>query len=76
MTRNEALNLKSFASYCTCGGFAAGSSNDRSVHQPHMSWCPQAEEYAEYRRALDIPPNVTNADGLALAGRKRSATTL
>lgn len=51
MTRSEALALKTFRNYCTCGGFA-NQMNGRPEDQPHMRWCGQFEEYAEWRRAL------------------------
>jgi hypothetical protein len=39
----------SFKNYCTCGGYAR-TMNGRGEEQPHMRWCPQYEEYAEYRK--------------------------
>lgn len=51
MTRTEAENLKSFQHYCTCGGYAH-SMNGRPAKQPHMTWCPQFNEYAEWYSAL------------------------
>jgi hypothetical protein len=51
MTHAEALALKSFKEYCACGGYAH-SMNSRDPEAPHMSWCPQREEYAEWRAAL------------------------
>lgn len=44
---------KSFDNYCTCGGYAH-TMNNRNVEQPHMNWCPQFEEYAEYRKYLEV----------------------
>ncbi len=37
----------SFKNYCTCGGHA-WQMNGRPQSQPHMDWCPQREEYAEW----------------------------
>ena len=51
MTRDEAIALKVFKNHCTCGGYA-WSLNGRPERQPHMDWCPQAEEYAEWWRAI------------------------
>lgn len=51
MTREEALALKSFKNHCNCGGFA-WQLNGRPQSQPHMGWCPQRQEYAEWWRAL------------------------
>ena len=52
MTYEEAKNLKSFTHYCTCGGYAH-TMNGRDLKQPHMSWCPQFHEYAEWVAALN-----------------------
>jgi len=41
----------SFANSCTCGGYAH-SMNGRNAMQPHISWCPQYMEYAEYVQAM------------------------
>lgn len=62
MTRDEATKMTQFKNRCTCGGSATTISNDRPVSQPHMSWCPQYQEYADYRKALNIPSNAVNAD--------------
>lgn len=51
MTHQEALDLKTFQHYCNCGGFA-WTMNGRPQEQPHMSWCAQFDEYAEYWEAL------------------------
>lgn len=51
MTYEEAKNLKFFKEYCSCGGFAH-SMNGRNPARPHMSWCPQMEEYNEWYDAL------------------------
>ena len=51
MTKEEAEQLKMFKNTCTCGGYA-WSMNGRPQDQPHVGWCPQAKEYAEWRRAL------------------------
>ena len=52
MTHQEALNLKSFKEYCTCGGIGAGVFNNRNPEQPHMAWCPQLDEWIEWKEAL------------------------
>lgn len=39
--------INSFKNYCTCGGYA-WTINGRDRARPHMSWCPQAEEYNEW----------------------------
>lgn len=41
--------LISFGNYCNCGGYA-WQMNGRPEAQPHMDWCPQREEYAEWYR--------------------------
>ena len=51
MTREEAKALKSFTNRCTCGGYA-WTLNGRPESQPHMTWCPQYAEYAEWYSAL------------------------
>ena len=51
MTKEEALIKKTFKNYCTCGGYAH-SMNGRNPRRPHMSYCPQAEEYNEWYDAL------------------------
>jgi hypothetical protein len=38
---------ETFEHYCTCGGFA-WQMNGRPEAQPHMTWCPQYDEYAEW----------------------------
>lgn len=53
MTRAEALALKSFDQYCTCGGYAVTRDNPVRDHEhPHTSWCPQREQYEEWWKAL------------------------
>ena len=47
MTYDEAKNLKSFKHSCNCGG-SAWNMNGRNPARPHMSWCPQIEEYNEW----------------------------
>ena len=47
MTYEEAKNLKSFKNYCNCGG-SAWNMNGRNPARPHMSWCPQIDEYNEW----------------------------
>jgi hypothetical protein len=51
MTKVEATNLKSFKNHCQCGGFAR-TMNGRPECQPHMRWCPQYAEYAEWCEAM------------------------
>lgn len=51
MTREEALKLTSFKNYCNCGGHA-WQINGRPQSNPHMSWCPQNEEYLEWYKAI------------------------
>jgi len=51
MTYEEAVNLKRFDHHCTCGGFAARM-NGRDPDDPHMAWCPQQPQHAEYIAAL------------------------
>lgn len=55
MTHAEAVNLKSFKNYCNCGG-AHWQMNGRSEAQPHLDWCPQREEYAEWYKAMQSAP--------------------
>jgi hypothetical protein len=50
MTDQEYVDLKSFKNYCMCGGFA-WQLNGRPQSQPHMGWCPQLAEYAEWYQA-------------------------
>lgn len=51
MTKAEALALRSFAHYCTCGGYA-WSMHCRDVRRPHLEWCPQRAEHAAWVDAL------------------------
>jgi len=47
-------DVKRFKHWCTCGGHA-WRMNGRDPKQPHMAWCPQLEEYAEwYKLEQDI----------------------
>jgi hypothetical protein len=62
MTETEAKNLKSFKEYCTCGGHA-WQMNGRPEASPHMAWCPQAAEYAEWWAALHPTPPVERCGG-------------
>lgn len=55
MTYDEAVKLKAFNHSCTCGGYA-WSMNGRNEEAPHMHWCPQQAEYAEWRAALRDKP--------------------
>ena len=43
--------MGNFEHYCTCGGFA-WSMNGRPQSQPHMTWCPQYAEYAEWWESI------------------------
>ena len=52
MTYDEAKNLKTFKNYCNCGGFAGLSERAKSRH-PHMSWCAQADEWEEWKTAME-----------------------
>ncbi len=42
--------MASFECYCTCGGYAH-SINGRDPANPHMTWCPQYEEYKAWWEA-------------------------
>ena len=53
MTYDEARNLKTFKNYCNCGGFARLSERAQSRH-PHMSWCAQADEWEEWKAAIEL----------------------
>jgi hypothetical protein len=59
MTREQAQALKSFKHYCNCGGFA-WQMNGRSQEQPHMDWCPQYDEYAEWWAAMHATDRGSN----------------
>ena len=52
MTKKEAEELTTFKNSCNCGGFA-WSMNGRPQEQPHMTWCPQYEEYQEWFSAIN-----------------------
>ena len=52
MTYDEAKNLKTFKHYCTCGGYAGLSDRAKSRH-PHMSYCAQADEWEEWKTAME-----------------------
>ncbi len=54
MTYEEAINLKSYKHYCTCGGFAHSKNGLESG--THTEWCPQREEYEEYVKAIKSGP--------------------
>lgn len=62
MTREEALELTTFDHYCTCGGFA-WSMNGRDPADPHMSWCPQREQYNEWYRLTNGETKWTTKNG-------------
>ena len=55
MTREDAINLKSFRNYCTCGGYAGLSERAQSRH-PHLDWCPQRDEWEEWKAAMEQEP--------------------
>lgn len=55
MTHEEAVSLTSFTHYCTCWGHA-WQLNGRPQASPHMDWCPQRPQYAEWWRALNDKP--------------------
>lgn len=44
---DSALKTSTFKNYCNCGGYA-WSMNGRPQEQPHMIWCAQYEEYAQW----------------------------
>ena len=50
MTKEEADKLKVFKHMCTCGGYA-WQLNGRNEADPHMTWCPQRDEYLEWFNA-------------------------
>lgn len=52
MTYEEAKKLKSFKEYCTCGGFSGMTERSKSRH-PHLEWCPQREEWEEWKSAIE-----------------------
>ena len=37
-------DIYSWDNYCNCGGYAS-SMNGRNPEHPHLSWCPQYEEW-------------------------------
>lgn len=51
--------ISSFKNHCTCGGFA-WSMNGRPQSQPHMTWCPQYAEYAEWWAVNSKNPGITS----------------
>ena len=51
ISRDEAMALRTFDHYCTCGGFAWPLSG-RDPARPHMDWCPQRQQYNEWWDAL------------------------
>ncbi len=52
MTYEEAKNLLVFDEPCTCGGYA-WTMNGRDPNNPHMAWCPQREQYMEWKKAMN-----------------------
>jgi len=52
MTYEEAKNLKRFKEYCTCGGYA-WTMNGRDERHPHMNYCPQKNEWEEWKKAME-----------------------
>lgn len=65
MTQDEAKNLNSFKHYCTCGGYA-WQMNGRPENQPHMHWCQQAAEYAEWWQALHQQDDTRRTHGIGV----------
>jgi len=51
MTNAEAVALRTFKNYCTCGGFA-WTVNGRSHSSPHLRYCQQKKEYREWYDAM------------------------
>lgn len=49
--KKENEKMTSFKHVCNCGGYA-WQLNHRPEKQPHMIWCPQFNEYAEWYKAL------------------------
>lgn len=47
LEESRTVPLTTFQDYCTCGGFAH-SMNGRDPRRPHMSWCPQRDEYNKW----------------------------
>lgn len=52
MTYEEASSLKTFKNYCNCGGAHGIAERSRS-RNPHMQWCPQLEEWEEWKSAME-----------------------
>lgn len=52
MTKEEAMKLKSFDRYCTCGGYAH-SMNGRPASNPHADWCKQKPQYDAWYKAMN-----------------------
>jgi len=50
MTIMAKKEIKTFKNYCTCGGYA-WQMNGRPEAQPHMTWCRQYDEYAEWYKS-------------------------
>jgi len=48
-----AERITSFKHFCTCGGFA-WTMNGRDPASPHLSWCPQRQEYAAWWSSLPL----------------------
>ena len=59
MTKQEAIDLKSFKNYCNCGGYAWSTreliygTNKLPKDHPHYMWCNQYQEWEEWKRALE-----------------------
>jgi hypothetical protein len=39
----------SFKHYCTCGGYAYGMTERSMSRHPHTEWCPQREEWEQWK---------------------------
>jgi hypothetical protein len=57
MTRDEAFKLRSFSSYCNCGGYAG--MNGRPKNDVHLPYCAQATEWREW---YDLTHDVAGRD--------------
>ena len=55
INRVDELERTTFTNTCTCGGFA-WALNGRPQAQPHMDWCPQADEYKAWYAAVHGEP--------------------
>ena len=68
------MTVAKFKNPCTCGGYAH-TMNGRDPANPHMGWCPQAEEYAKwYKLQKDISDKLTESILEAEKNRLSTAT--